>query len=175
MGDKIEWKQVKEGEFTVIPDPPEWECYDNPAKPNMAVISSDGPDRCILLHNIGFVLAQQIEVCGDDMECLQLDGLEAGIWIWEGTYIGTYDSWSGEYDTEALGEFRKPTDEEWENIKDGEEPWDRDEWKTKEGEICWDCCHPGHESGKCEHKTGSARFLERLRPCKCESVSVTPT
>ena len=174
MSDKIGWKQVEPGTLTAIPDPPEWECYDNPLKPSMAVISSDGPNRCILLHHIGFDLANMYDACGDDTESLMLDGLEAGIWIWEGRYIGTYDEWSGEYDTEALGEFRKPTDEEWENIKEGEEPWDPGEWRTKEGEICWDCFHPGHKSGECEHNTGSARFLERLRPCKCEKGSTAP-
>ena len=139
---------------------------DNPTMPGMAVIVSDGPDRCYLAHYIGFVLGNMIDVCGDDVTCLGFDGLDAGIWIWEGTYSTTRDYW-GEYDTEAVGDFRKPTDEEFELIKGEESPWDDSDWEVKDGEICWNCFHPAHDKGECSCKSPTG-YTSFLAPCKCE-------
>jgi formylglycine-generating enzyme required for sulfatase activity len=49
----------------------------------------------------------------------------------EGKFRWFSSSWEypSEQDSEAAGEYRRPTEAEWEAIKRGECPWDDNEWK----------------------------------------------
>lgn len=109
-------------------DPRNWD------KPSRAVVASNGKgDGCILFH-VGPHLEEEMRAVGDDLTSLGLEDCPQGIWIWEGIYqtirVGAYDC--TEYDTEPYGEFRKPTQEEWESINC---PWDKNEWLKNDKEL----------------------------------------
>jgi len=95
-----------------------------------AVIATDGNGNDLLLHACGPAIDWHIEQYGNDPTDLGLDGyVDAGIWVWEGTMgavrCDTPD-YGVEWDHEANGDWRAPTEEEWELIKGGECPWDKE-------------------------------------------------
>lgn len=95
-----------------------------------AVIVSDGKERHILLHAYGPAVDWHIEQYGTDCEELGLtEAPGPGIWIWEGS-MGAVQSFSLDYgedwDHEVTGDWREPTEEEWELIKGDECPWDKE-------------------------------------------------
>lgn len=105
-----------------------------------AVIATDGNGNDVLLHAFGPAIDWHIDQVGDDPVDLGLDGHpEAGVWVWEGS-MGAVRCFSLDYgedwDHEATGDFRAPTEEEWARIKEGECPWDREnlpKWPSAHG------------------------------------------
>lgn len=106
--------------------------------PSRAVVamSDDESSGCVLWW-VGSALHYEIKDAGmKTLEDLGLQEAPVGISIWEGQYrsvqcgnpSGGYD-----YESEPVGAFRAPTDEEWAAIRSGTEPWDEKEWwVTKE-------------------------------------------
>lgn len=101
-----------------------------------AVIASDGKGNDILLHAFGPAIDWHIDQYGTDLEELGLGADDPGIWVWEGSMgaVRCYTpDYGEEWDHEANGDLREPTEEEWEHIKQEECPWDKDNlprWKT---------------------------------------------
>lgn len=98
--------------------PEELFVYDYHRK-NKAVIINHGGDGMIV-DFVGGHLSNEIEASSHFLGDLGLDDAPDGISIWEGWYWYFGD----DGDSEARGEFRDPTDEEWEVIKAGGCPWD---------------------------------------------------
>jgi len=103
-----------------------------------AVIASDGDGNDVLLHAMGPAIDWHIDQYGTNCEELGLSGYtEPGIWVFEGT-MGAVRLVSIDYgedwDLEVSGDWREPTPEEWESIKSGDCPWDKDNlprWEKK--------------------------------------------
>lgn len=95
-------------------------------KPSEALIISDGERSAVLSHVGGYIDYWLNEGGITDA----FDGVDPGVWIWQGKIIGHRD-YQGEYDAELVGDFRRPTAEEWEQIRDEDyELWDADEWQA---------------------------------------------
>jgi hypothetical protein len=104
-----------------------------------AVIVSDGNYRDLLLHACGPSIDWHIEQYGWSCEELDMHAPEPGIWVWEGS-MGcvrvTSPDYGEDWEFEVNGDFRRPTDEEWEKIQDQECPWDKGnlpKWEKKRG------------------------------------------
>ncbi len=105
------------------------------SKNSLAVIASRGGEGAVLWWvggHIDFELCESgISALGD----LGLDDAPEGICVWDGVYVfhkdtSYYHDDGGE--SEAVGDFRAPTDEEGEYIKRNECPWDANEWMEEE-------------------------------------------
>lgn len=104
--------------------------FDN-TKPSMAVIAYDGDNGTVIWH-VGACLYFEIEESGmRDIGDLGLEPPAAGIWIWEGRYVWSRGSYECPEDgtSDPVGEFRAPTDAEWQAIREGHAPWNADDWK----------------------------------------------
>jgi hypothetical protein len=96
-------------------------------------MSKDG-HGCVL-HWVGADLHNEISDAGfTDLGDLGLDDAPVGISIWE----GRYRYWQSgapfdppEYNGEAKGTFRAPTDEEWTLLRSGA-PWNENDWAKEE-------------------------------------------
>jgi len=105
-----------------------------------AVVATDGNGNGVLLHAFGPAIDWHIDQSGTDLVDLGLDWCPSpGVWVWEGT-MGTVRRQSIEYgedwDFEVTGDWRAPTLEEWDRIKENECPWDKDNlprWERKDG------------------------------------------
>lgn len=93
----------------------DYQCWDWSRK-SQALIASDG-EHSVVIEHIGGPLDYWISEVG--VEEL-FDGVDAGLWVWEGTLASTCD-YMGEYDEELVGDFRKLTPEEWEVVRDGDD------------------------------------------------------
>ena len=95
-----------------------------------AVIATDGDGNDVLLHAFGPAIDWHIDQFGDDPVDLGLDGYtEPGVWVWVGSMgaVRCYSlDYGEEWDHEVTGDWRAPTEEEWEMIKQDECPWDRE-------------------------------------------------
>lgn len=94
-----------------------------------AVIASDGEGNDVLLQAMGPAIDWHIEQYGTDCADLGLGGPEPGIWVWEGTMGAVRIQsivYGEDWDHEATGDYRRPTKEEWEAIKQEECPWNKD-------------------------------------------------
>ena len=106
-----------------------------------AVIATDGKGNDVLLHVCGPSFDWQINEEGHTCEALCLDGhTEPGVWVFEGTMVTvTHETEYGpEYDVEPQGDWREPTEDEWEMIKQDECPWDREHlprWPERKDET----------------------------------------
>jgi hypothetical protein len=108
----------------------QWD-YENDGKTWMscAVIATDGNGHDVLLHAFGPAFDWHIEQYGHTCEAICLDGYtEPGVWVFVGSCGSVpYHTYDGlEYDLESTGDFRAPTEEEWDLIKEDECPWDRE-------------------------------------------------
>ena len=85
------------------------------------VLFSAGPHLDSLMHDAGL----------SDLSDLGLDDAPDGISIWEGVVKGRrYETVDGyEYESDTVGSFRAPTDEEWASLRRNECPWDVTYWK----------------------------------------------
>ncbi len=97
-------------------------------KPSRAVVASDG-DNGWIMFMVGPHIVQQCE----DLGSRELDQIgltcAAGIYVWEGEFVGGRQTGYFEYDdVELSGAFRAPTDVEWACIRAGICPWDPDDW-----------------------------------------------
>ncbi len=105
------------------------------SKNSLAVIACRNGEGSVLWWvggHIDFELSESGMVSLGD---LGLDNAPEGISVWDGVYVfhedtSYFDNDGGE--TEAVGDFRVPTDEEWEHIKRNECPWDANEWMEAE-------------------------------------------
>lgn len=105
-----------------------------------AVVATDGNGNGVLLHAFGPAIDWHIDQVGTDLVDLGLDWCPSpGVWVWEGS-MGAVRMQSAEYgedwDFEVTGEWREPTLEEWDHIKENECPWDKDNlprWKGNDG------------------------------------------
>ena len=100
-------------------------------KKSLAVIASHGGDGAVLWWVGGHLDYEISEGYASSLGDLGLDNAPNGICVWEGVY--DYHSDKSYYDndggyTEANGEFRVPTDEEWEYIRENRCPWDANDW-----------------------------------------------
>lgn len=92
---------------------------------NRAVVASANGQGCVLSFS-GTALSAFIGENGTrDLRDLGLDDAPDGIWVWEGKIVTTkmWTDYGWEHDCGPEGEFRKPTDPEWEAIRRGECPW----------------------------------------------------
>ncbi|KKN80002.1 hypothetical protein LCGC14_0335100 [marine sediment metagenome] len=97
--------------------------------PSRAVVACDGNGTGAVLWTVGPHLAFEIQECGFvDLADLGLDGAPLGVSIWEGFYTieGVRPNDPEDNDSASVpnGEFRAPTDQEWEAIKAGRRPWE---------------------------------------------------
>lgn len=103
-----------------------------------AVVASDGNGNDVLLHAMGPAIDWHIDQFSTSCDELGLSCPEPGVWVWVGT-MGSVrcETMDGvDYDHEVTGDWRAPTDEEWEFIKGDECPWDKDtlpRWNDGEG------------------------------------------
>lgn len=108
-----------------------WGGYDF-NKPSLAVIADGGtPHRsgCVL-WTVGAHVRMEMEEGGlSALDDLGLEAPDVGIWIWEGKY-----SWDSDGYSEPRGKFRRPTEEEWQAIREGRCPWNDEDWKLKKHE-----------------------------------------
>ena len=100
---------------------PDW------SKPSRAVVASDGKGNGCVMHYVGAHLDQWRSDVGDSLKDLGLDEAPAGISIWEGK-VHTTRGYDGDYDAELVGEFRAPTEEEWDFINHDDCPWDSEDY-----------------------------------------------
>lgn len=110
-----------------------WGNYDF-SKNSMAVIAVDNYDNGTLLHAVGGHIKFEIEEVGlKTIEELDLFPPEAGVWVWEGTYVFSPSSYEYPLDGNmwASGTWRKPTEDELKSIVNGVCPWNDDDWKLK--------------------------------------------
>lgn len=122
-------------------DPRDW------SKASRAVIASNGK-TAILVWYVGAHIEAMIEGVGntntDDL------GFEhappEGISVWEGKTVGGERNWhTGDYnDCYLRGEYRAPTDGEWQSIQMNQCPWDADQWLLPD--RCKGC---GYKSDAC--------------------------
>ena len=111
-------------------EPMPWGGYDFKKK-TLAVVASDEKGCGVVLWSVGPHIEMDRSEHGlryiDD---LGLDPEGVGIWIWEGVQVWTSGSYEHpeEVDSSLEGTWRRPTDEEWEKIKQGECPWNDDDW-----------------------------------------------
>lgn len=107
----------------------------DPRKPSMAVIAY-GDERGMIIWYIGADLQFEMEEGGvRDIDDLGLEPPNDGIWIWEGRYAWSPGSYEYPDDGESnpVGEFRAPTDNEWQAIREGRCPWNPEDWKLSSG------------------------------------------
>jgi hypothetical protein len=119
------FKGFKAPEPTGVPGP--WD------KNSLAVVAnSSAGNGGVILWTAGPHLENEIDSIGSvRLDDLGLDDAPEGISIWEGKYIGykTGNPMDGEeWDTEAHGKFRTPTDAEWEAIRADRCPWPDSDW-----------------------------------------------
>lgn len=96
-------------------------------EPSRAVIAN-GSKGCIgcVLWFVGEDLEYEISDVSSRLDDLGLDDAPHGISIWEGRYVtrqvgNPYDGI--EWESDAKGSFRAPTDDEWQAIREGRSPW----------------------------------------------------
>lgn len=102
-----------------------------------AAVIAVGPDGdSVLLHNFGPAIDWHTGEFSHSTEELGLDGMEEpGIWVWVGD-MGSerHETIDGvDYDHVVIGEWREPTDEEWEAIRAGECPWTKETLPKRKG------------------------------------------
>jgi hypothetical protein len=128
------------------PDMP-WGGYDFEKK-SRAVIAM-GERAGAVLWTVGAHVRMEMEEAGlTALEDLGLEPEAEGIWVWEGRWVYTRDSYSLEYDSYPEGTFRAPTDEEWAAIREARCPWDDADWMIcfcEQGTGC-----PKHEADDSE-------------------------
>jgi hypothetical protein len=91
-----------------------------------AVVASDGRGNGVLLHHLGPAIDWAIDEIGRDLGDLGLSDSPAGVWVWTGTMGSvrvTSIDYGEDWDWEVTGDWREPTAEEWETIKDEDCPW----------------------------------------------------
>lgn len=117
--------------FSSVADaPPPWGDYDFSKPSLVAVASSEHGD--LLLAAVGGHALLEVEECGfSHPEDLGLVPPAHGLWVWEGKYISTRSETPDgtEYDQEAVGTWRRPTQDELATLLVGECPWNDLEWK----------------------------------------------
>lgn len=107
-----------------------WGGYDF-SKKSMAVIASNENGDGAVVWSVGpHILMEQEETGLRSLDELGLVPDAAGIWIWEGKGVWQDGPWEHPQDGELIleGEFRVPTDEEWNAIRRNECPWNDDDW-----------------------------------------------
>lgn len=110
------------------PDPPVHD-YDRLNRAVIVCYDGDG----MVLDFVGGHLENETDGTSRILSDLGLDNAPDGISIWEGYYVYSGDPYDG-YDSEPSGDFRDPTGEEWEVIKQGGLPWDNA--KYQRGPYC---------------------------------------
>lgn len=105
----------------------DYQCWDW-SKGSKALIASDG-EKALIIDHIGGPTDYWASEGGDLQD--EFTGVEAGVWIWEGSLVSHRDYW-GEYDEELVGDFRKLTTEEWELLHGGDELWadEHESWRS---------------------------------------------
>lgn len=98
-------------------------------KASRAVVAK-GHIGCLLWYVGGHISFEIEEVGLYYLDLLGLDSAPPGISIWEGIYEPETD-YFGDTITHPNGEFRPPTEEEWEAIRKGNCPWNPSEWKKE--------------------------------------------
>lgn len=111
-------------EFTEL-----WSHGDGKIYMSCAVVASDGKGNDVLLYSCGPAIDWHVDQIGRSCSDLGLEAPSPGVWVWEGS-MGTVrvasTDWGEDWDHEAVGDWREPTAEEWESIKEEECPWTRE-------------------------------------------------
>lgn len=97
-----------------------------PAQPSRVVaVNTDGGRGVALWHTSDSDIAFEIEQTSHLLDDLGLDDAPVGISIWEGSYVWRPGGYECPQDgsTDPVGSFRAPTDEEWQAIREGRNPW----------------------------------------------------
>lgn len=105
---------------------PKW----NKKKPSRALIATSGNGGVIMEH-VGYDIYHIINMYGADLDDCFLSDAPDGLSVWEGKYKSAY-SLSGDYELEAVGDFRDLTPAEWGSLMRNEELWDTEAWMEKE-------------------------------------------
>lgn len=111
-----------------------WGNYDFD-KDSLAVVVLGEFDKMCVLWTAGPHVRMEIEEAGVFADEVLPAPDEEGVWVWEGRgiwYPGSYEC-PDDGSIELEGKYRKPTDEEWQAIREGCCPWNDEEWKLKEG------------------------------------------
>ena len=101
------------------------------SKGSKAVVASDG-QHAIVLEYVGGPLNYWLCETG---RLAPFDGLEAGLWVWEGG-IASWRDYAGDYDEELDGTFRRLTVEEIDALRQDAWLWDDRDYLL---------CHPPEE------------------------------
>jgi hypothetical protein len=108
-----------------------WEGYDF-SKPSRAVVAENNGGEGAVLWYAGGNLGMEIREggMGSHTDDLGLHPPKPGIWIWEGKSIWIPGPWECPQDgsTELHGDWREPTEEEWQSIRGGVCPWNDEDW-----------------------------------------------
>lgn len=99
---------------------------DDEKEQNFAVIAGDDRGHSIVLWHHGEQIDSEVAALGRHTYDLGLDDAPAGVTVWEGRYVwhpGSYEC-PNDGDSEAVGKFRAPTDDEWAAIRAGRNPWE---------------------------------------------------
>lgn len=106
-------------------------------KDSFAVVASD-TRRMIVLYTGGPAVKMELDESGmDPEEILPVEEAGDGISVWVGKTKwepGPYE-YPDDGETILDGEFRDPTDQEWEHIRKGESPWNEADWGCVEEEV----------------------------------------
>lgn len=111
-----------------------WDGYPKSAwdRDSKAVVACDGRGNGCVLWTAGPHVRMEVEENGFEQLCdLGLDDAPLGISVWEGRYEYRATTHPDEgCESDPVGKFRRPTDEEWRLIRDdGVCPWDDQEWR----------------------------------------------
>lgn len=108
--------------------------YRKDCPPDKALVAYDREaDELVVLCWIGPGLDYWINECGAELDTVPLS---SGFWIWTGT-VQTYRDYWGEYDVYLEGGYEKPTKEDLDLYRGGEDPWDPTDWTLPPD----DCAH----------------------------------
>lgn len=116
--------------------PENWDGYPESAwdRPSFALVVNNGVREPLVVFAAGPHVRYQIAVCKDEgVVKLGLEGAPGGLSVWEGVYKVpmVIDSGGGiaEGEPYPVGSFRSLTETEAINLRNGELPWNDNDWR----------------------------------------------
>jgi hypothetical protein len=141
-----------------------WGGYDF-SKQSRAVVAARSKDEGIVLWGVGghinAAMHPAASSLGPTLDALDLTAPGCGIWIWEGKYVWAPENLEHPDSDDSMpqGEWREPTEEEWQSIRNGVCPWDDEDWLLSK------CCKElgGSRCNRPEGHAGGHIYPEALK------------
>jgi len=94
-------------------------------KPESRAVVANGCSQGVALWWWGQHIDCEVDAFGDGLTDLGLDDAPHGVSVWEGHYVYTTVQYIEhvEHESAPVGNFRAPTDTEWDAIRRGVSPW----------------------------------------------------